>query len=144
MRRNLITTLLRRSKGDYYKSYFEENKSNCKKTWEGIREIINDSKKAKINPGQIIYKNKEYSDKEGISESFNDFFVNIGNMVEEKIPVGKTKFTDYLNKRNINNLFLYPVDDIEIKSMISVLSTSKSCGPNSIPTNIIKTSSDIP
>ena len=45
------------------------------------------------------------------------FFVNIGNMVEEKIPAGKTKFTDYLNKRNINNLFLYPVDDIEIKSV---------------------------
>ncbi len=86
MRRNLITTLLRRSKGDYYKSYFEENKSNCKKTWEGIREIINVSKKVRITPVQIFYKDKEYSDKEGITESFNDFFVNIGNMVEEKIP----------------------------------------------------------
>ena len=143
LRRNLIITLLRRSKGDYYKTYFEDNKSNCKKTWEGIREIINVSKKSRINPCQIFYKNKEYTDKEGISESFNDFFVNIGNMIEDKIPDGKNKFTDYLNKRNINNLFLYPVDNVEIKSMISVLSTSKACGPNSIPNNILKTSSDI-
>jgi hypothetical protein len=45
IRRNLITSLLRRSKGDYYKSYFEENKSNRKKTWDGIREIINVSKR---------------------------------------------------------------------------------------------------
>ncbi len=59
---------------------------------------------------------------ENITESFNDFFVNIGNMVEDKIPTGKTKFTDYLNKRNLHNIVLYPVDDIEIKSMISVLS----------------------
>ena len=64
-------------------------------------------------------------------------------MVEKKIPKGKTKFTDYLNKCNENNLFLYPVDYIKIKCMILLLNTSKACGPNSIPTNILKISSDL-
>ena len=43
--RNQIITLIRRSRNSYYASYFEEHKTNAKKTWEGIRKVINVSKK---------------------------------------------------------------------------------------------------
>ena len=48
--------------------------------------MISVSKKARITPIQIFYQNEEHSNKEGITESFNDCIVNIGNTVEEKIP----------------------------------------------------------
>ena len=38
--RNKITELLRISKQSYYQKYFEENKKNPKRIWQGIDEII--------------------------------------------------------------------------------------------------------
>ena len=40
-KRNMIKILIRQSKRDYYANFFEENKSDTKKTWEGIRNIVN-------------------------------------------------------------------------------------------------------
>ena len=34
----MITSLLRRSKANYYASFFDEHNNNAKKTWEGIRD----------------------------------------------------------------------------------------------------------
>ena len=38
--RNLIVTLLKRSKENYFQNYFEKNKNDVKKTWNGIRNIL--------------------------------------------------------------------------------------------------------
>ena len=38
--RNLISTLLKRSKQNYYKKYFESNLNNSKHTWKGTKSII--------------------------------------------------------------------------------------------------------
>ena len=46
-KRNMVTTLLRRSKNDYYNMFFMEHKSNVKKTWLGIRDLISVTKKNK-------------------------------------------------------------------------------------------------
>ena len=43
--RNLIVTLQKRSKELYYKSFFEKNKNDIKKTWKGIKNILSVSKK---------------------------------------------------------------------------------------------------
>ena len=43
----------------------------------------------------------------------NDYFVNVGNMVEGKIPIGDTHFSHYLKSPNSNNIFLKPVDKSE-------------------------------
>ena len=40
IKRNLITSLIRSSKSQYYKKFFNEHCNNAKKTWEGIRNII--------------------------------------------------------------------------------------------------------
>ena len=77
-------------------------------------------------------------DNTAMAESFNDFFVYIGNMVEDKIPIGKTSFRSYLKNKNVETLFLNPVDDIEVESMIINSKSNKACGPNSIPNRILK------
>ena len=72
--RNSIVTLLRRSKSNYYSSYFIQNQSNVKKTWDGIRNLINVSKKKSYTPSKIIYKKVEKVANSDIAKSFNDFF----------------------------------------------------------------------
>ena len=39
--KNLIKKLTRINKTNFYKSFFEEHKNNTKRTWDGIRSIIN-------------------------------------------------------------------------------------------------------
>ena len=73
-----------------------------------------------------------------MSYCFNDFFVNIGNSVEEKNPQVEVPFSSFLKDENKTAFFIKPVDENEVKTMIKNMNISKSCGPNSIPTRILK------
>ena len=39
--RNHLVTIIRMSKEDYFKKYFDENKKDTKKSWSAIRFIVN-------------------------------------------------------------------------------------------------------
>ena len=138
IKRNLITTLIRSSKSQYYKDFFAEHSNNAKKTWEGIRNIIKVSTKNRSLPSKIRDGTNFITDQKSMAQKFNEFYVNIGNMVEEKIPKTNSKFSDFLNNPVPNSIFLSPLDDQEISDMFSKINTSKSCGPNSIPSKLLK------
>ena len=81
----IITNLTRSSKKMHFQKYFQEYQSNAKMTWEGIRQVLNVSKKDMSSPSKLTIDNADTFDPKIISEIFNDFFVNIGNKVEAKI-----------------------------------------------------------
>ena len=137
--RNQIITLIRRSRNSYYASYFEEHKTNAKKTWEGIRKVINVSKKNKTMPAKLVKNNADIEGEKNMAGAYNEFFVNIGNMVEQKIPISDKHFSSYLGNSASNSIFLKSVDNKEVLDMLNHLNSSKSCGPNSIPSNLLKT-----
>ena len=89
-------------------------------------------------PSKLRYKNCNFELDQDIAHNFNDFFVNIGNSVENKIPTAKNNFSAYMKKRNVDSLFANPVDEDELMNMLGNLNTSKSCGPYSIPSNLLK------
>jgi hypothetical protein len=137
--RNHIITLIRRSRNSFYASYFEEHKTNAKKTWEGIREVINVSKKNKTMPTKLVKSDAEIVGDKNMAGAYNEFFVNIGNMVEQKIPISEKSFSSYLGTSASNSIFLKNVENKEVLAMLTQLNSSKSCGPNSIPSNLLKT-----
>ena len=59
-------------------------------------------------------------------------------MVENKIPNGDTHYKNYLKNPNSNNIFLKPVNKDEILYLVNQINSTKACGPNSIPKNILK------
>ena len=73
-----------------------------------------------------------------MAEKFNEIYVNIDNMVEEKIPQAKSKFSDFLKNSVPNSIFIAPVDAKEISDIFSKIDRTKSCGQNSIPSNLLK------
>ena len=91
-KRNHVVNIIKTSKNKFYSDFFEENRSNSKKTWEGIRDIINISRKVRTVPKQISYKGATHTDAQKMSDCFNDFFVNIGNSVEEKFRKLRHRF----------------------------------------------------
>ena len=133
----MIVSLLRKSKKNYYSRYFLEHQSNVKKTWDGIRNLINVSKKKNLSPTKLIYKNEEKVTNVDMAESLNDFFVNIGSSVEAKIPKSQRHFSSFLGSPNNKSIFLKPCTAIEVLEIINSLKSSKSCGPNSISTNLL-------
>ena len=103
--RNLLVSLIRLSKKQHYAHFFEEHHSNIKKTWEGIRELINVSKKSSKHINYIIADKRVINDDVGISNSMNNFFVNIGSSIESKIPFAKSHFKSYLKSPNSQSIF---------------------------------------
>ena len=48
--RNILSNLTKKSKENYYKEYFQENKNNLIKVWKGIKDIILIKNIAEYNP----------------------------------------------------------------------------------------------
>ena len=67
----------------------------------------------------------------------------IGENLQKKIPPTKKNFTDYLKKPNSENFIIAPTISDKISDLIHSLKSSKSVGPYSIPTKIMKISKEI-
>ena len=100
-----------------------------KKTWEGIRNLINVSKKKYLNIQKIISGENVFTDNK---------LAKIGSTIEEKIPKSKRSFKSYLSNPITSALLLEECNEDEIVAIISNFGNRKSSGPNSIPTNLLK------
>ena len=77
---------LRVSKNNYCAEYFSVNAENVRKTWSGIKEIINVSKSSiPTSPVSINYNNTCLSNEKDISNTMNEFFVNVGPNLDKDI-----------------------------------------------------------
>ena len=74
--RNLLLTLQRVSKKNYYTEYFRVNAENARKTWSGIKEIINISKSStQTTLVTISYNDAILSNEKDIANAMNDFLL---------------------------------------------------------------------
>ena len=115
--KNKLTTILRKKEKDYYKLLLEANKNNLKKTWSIIRSVINNCKPSKLNES-FIYNGSAITDKNDVSNKFNDYFVNVGKTLAAQIPTSGPSFHRYLPEANKECIFLTPTDDREIRNII--------------------------
>ena len=121
-----IKKLMFISKKKYYENYFAENSKNARKTWKGINELLNKSKKASDADIFLNENGDIITDKEKISNCFNNFFTNIAGNLLKDIKEPPKKFQDYLKNPNEHSFFLKEVDHGEVARVISSLDTTKS------------------
>ena len=141
--RNRVTHAIFKSKKEHYKSYFEEQKTNIKKTWEGIRKIVNVKKQSTFSISQLNINGKIIDDPQAIANSFNNFFVNVGPETDRSIPtVPNISPSKFLKNRNQFNLIIAHISENEILDIIKAL-PEKSSGPASIPLRLLKLVADI-
>lgn len=132
--RNLTNNLIKKVKRDYYHNIILENKNNIKTVWEIVNESLNEKRSSK----KIIIKqnNVDLVNDKDISENFNNFFINVGENMANKIQVDKL-----LKRRNINgcnNMFLKPISENEIMKTINELKNKSSPGEDKISSKILK------
>ena len=125
-----VTREIKKAKREYYKTLFDDNLNNMKKTWQGIKEIVNLNSKAHVQISQIRYEGKQLKTNVSMANAFNDFFTNIGAKLDKEIPQGNIKKgpTTYLRSRVENNFIIHPTNPQEISDIIDSLVVSKSSG----------------
>ena len=136
--RNALVKLIRSSKENHYKTYFQDYKNNIKLAWKGIKELIctkpSNNDKVKL----LRINDEDVSDTLKIADTFNNYFGTIAESTKNKIVDSKRSYTDFLKNPNPKSMFLKPTTATEVGKIISSLENSKATGPASIPTNILK------
>ena len=136
--RNKVVSEIRENKIEYYIRYFSFHNSNMKKMWSGIRSIIKMNKKAGSGISHLTHNGKEISDPMKLANIFNNYFVNVAEKIDEKIPRTRKSLSDYLTSINDKTFFLSPVTLVEIEIIIKALQAGKAVGPYSIPISLLK------
>ena len=137
--RNNLTTLKRNNKKNYYENYFKKYAKKSAAIWKGIRSLITLKASKKSDISILESNGKTITDPTEIVKCFNNYFVNVGPNVENKIPTSNIPYTEYLKEVNVNNSFyLRPVHTYEIADIIDSLDLKKTPGPNSISIYILK------
>ena len=134
---------MKKSKRDHYNQFFENHSNNIKKTWEGIRSIINTKDSNISNITQLKINKTIINNSKKIVEEVNNYFVNVGPKTERSItrnPV--TKLNIYLENRNQVNFLIAHISNDEVLIIIKTLE-NKSTGPQSIPIKLLKLIPDL-
>ena len=118
--RNRVSRLLGKSKKQHYESYFEEMNTNIKKTWEGIRKIVNVKKSTKFTISHLNVKGKIVDESADIGNTFNNFFVNVGPETEKTVPKVPNQSPDqFLKNRNQFDFIVAHISEEDISSSSS-------------------------
>ena len=141
--RNRVNNEIKKSKKHFYNDYFEQHSNDSKKTWEGIKSIININKVKFPQISQIKVNGNIVNNQKDIVEELNNFFVNVGPNIEKEIPKNpKIKPQDFLKSRNSVNFIIAHISNEEILDIIKDLD-NKSVGPQSIPVKLLKLIPDL-
>ena len=138
--RNRTTREIKKAKKKYYKGYFNNNLNNMKKTWKGIKQIINLNNVTGPQISQLSYEGKTINSNKSMANAFNDLFTKIGPKLDEKIPICNKPggISHYLNDRISQSFLFSPTTPQEIIDIINSLDGSKSSGPCTVPTKMLK------
>ena len=88
--KKVLLQLSRNSKANHFNNFFRGNELNLIKTWEGIREIINISKKRTKDTTSIQIGNKAIKNSSEIAGEFNNTSFSLTNKQMKKFDKTKT------------------------------------------------------
>ncbi len=132
-----IAGLIRTSKKLHYQKFFNDNSNNLKKTWIGIKELIQIKNKNFNQISSINIDEVTCNDPQKISEEFNNYFSSIATNIQKKIYNAGKGYEKFLLNPNPSSFFINPTDEKEIISIILGFNTKKATGPNSLPIEIL-------
>ena len=108
--KNKLTSIIRICKKEYYSTILENNKNNIKSIWTILNNVIRDTPRHITYPQYFSENDKKINKMEEVVNQFNNYFVNIGPNLAEKIPMTDTlAHDDTPIKRNTSSMYLNPV-----------------------------------
>ena len=105
--RNLLSTLMKKSKKAYYDKYFERNRNNIKNTWKGIKSLISQKTVECSVPTVLSLSNGDtITNPYDIANTFKNYFASIAETTKTSINYSHKHFSDYLSNQSSSTIFL--------------------------------------
>ena len=117
---------------------FEENKRKLNKVWQGIKEIIDFSKKNTQKMQNINDNGKLITNHKKIAYTFNTFFCDIPKQTLNKIVGTHKHYQVNLINPIENTFYLDPTSTVKAQLYIKTLKNNKNGGSSSIPNKLLK------
>ena len=135
--KNLFERIKKNAKKNYYRDKIKLFENDIRNTWKIMKEVIG---KKKCNnetlPKYLVVDKIEINDAKSIAEKFNEFFVNIGPNLANKIPQCDLSFKSYLPTINTTlNETMLSKDEFE--EAFKSLKRNKAPGHDGLDVNII-------
>jgi len=134
--KNLLTSVIRRSKSQYFYNKFRTCQKNPKTTWRTINSLVNRTKD-RPSVKEIRELNRVFSQPLAIANHFNSYFSGIATNLDDNIPLVNVSPIDYLGVANPASFFFRPVTEFDVKCTISRL-PNRSSGLKCVPVYIFK------
>ena len=129
---------IREAKNQFYREKFEEYSNDIKNTWGLINQVVNKKKHKQSLPTLLFDEFRSYNNIQSIVNGMNDYFVNVGQNLAEKIPDPGVNFEHYLGAPSPQNfIFAHVTEDIILKTLQS-MKPKKSCGEDGMSIFLIK------
>ena len=109
--------------------------------WKTLNEILNKPKKNTKISKTFIQTNSTnvIEDPKEIANKFNDYFVNVGPNLANKIKdLDNNSFDKYLKGNYQSSFFLNPITEHELELELKNMNSNRSCGYDGISTNVLK------
>jgi len=123
----------------YYKQKFELFKSNIKQTWKTIKYILNTTSSSPFMD-EFLIDNHVVPDKTIIAQKFNEYFVNVGPTLANKIPTASVNFKSFMKGEFKSYFSMFETDIKEVITVTRYLKSKTSSRFDEIPPNIVKLS----
>ena len=142
--RNQYNKISRKAKQAYFASELTKYKNNAKFTWKTMNKIIGRSMSNKSISEKIKVNDIEQQDPNIISDSFCNYFTNIGMKYASKIPEPANNHIYYMQQEQLrNSFFMSPTDPEEIHRIIMKMKPKNSCGHDGISSKLLKNVSQV-
>ena len=134
--RNHVISLQRQSERKFYREQLEINEHDIRKSWKIIKHIIGKEESSRARKLKFNINNRVTSDLHSIANHFNNYFVNVGKCLAEKIVTHIDPFT-----YNAHQLRIPRIEEPSILHIIAQLKNS-AAGHDSLPGSVMKQCAD--
>ena len=129
--------MLRITQRQHTQDEIKSCQNDMRKSWRIIKEVINKNLKKSTKLPKIRINGNLCEDPRRIAETFNNFFTNIGPILDQKIPKNNLGPLHFIPGNYTVNIFLTPTSETEVNKIIDNL---KNCavGWDHLPAIIFK------
>ena len=142
--RNKTTQTIKRAQEHYYNNILKGHQNNSKNLWKTFGRILNKNKHKHNSISSLNIDGNSVTDPQLITESFNNFFSQIGENLASKFSRdNNTDYKKYLGSPADQSILLHKINQKEIDNAIKNLKNSSSSGPDEITSKFVKLSAPI-
>ena len=116
--------LLRKSKQNYMRKFFQENYYDSKNLWAKINELLNKKRSAAndifLNDNGAIITHQQV-----VVNKFNEYYINVAQNLLKEIGETNNEFQDYLKNPNEHCFFLKETTPDEVHDLLRNINSKK-------------------